>query len=36
MGDGEISNLSRDPQYYISNFYDFLCKRIKEPAGEDS
>ncbi|CAK00856.1 SMI1/KNR4 family protein [Bartonella tribocorum] len=26
----------RDPQYYASNFYEFLCKRIKEHAGEDS
>ncbi len=24
-----------DPQYYASNFYEFLCKRIKEYAGED-
>ncbi|WP_330168922.1 SMI1/KNR4 family protein [Bartonella grahamii] len=24
-----------DPQYYASNFYEFLCKRIKEHAGED-
>ncbi|WP_375687743.1 MULTISPECIES: SMI1/KNR4 family protein [unclassified Bartonella] len=22
-----------DPQYYASNFYEFLCKRIKEHAG---
>ncbi|WP_273722000.1 MULTISPECIES: SMI1/KNR4 family protein [unclassified Bartonella] len=22
--------------YYASNFYEFLCKRIKEHAGEDS
>ncbi|WP_254473844.1 SMI1/KNR4 family protein [Bartonella sp. B1098] len=26
----------RDPQYYASNFYEFLCKRIKEHAGEVS
>ncbi|UTO29152.1 SMI1/KNR4 family protein [Bartonella harrusi] len=26
----------RDPLYYASNFYEFLCKRIKEHAGEDS
>ncbi|WP_273724422.1 SMI1/KNR4 family protein [Bartonella sp. AU18XJBT] len=25
-----------DPQYYASNFYEFLCKRIKDHAGEDS
>ncbi|SPU27758.1 Uncharacterised protein [Candidatus Bartonella washoeensis] len=23
-------------EYYASNFYEFLCKRIKEHAGEDS
>nr|WP_254472594.1 SMI1/KNR4 family protein [Bartonella sp. B1098] len=23
-----------DPQYYAGNFYEFLCKRIKEHAGE--
>ncbi|WP_409362167.1 hypothetical protein ACRPOS_007335 [Bartonella heixiaziensis] len=22
-----------DPQYYASNFYEFLCKRIMEHAG---
>ncbi|WP_330168717.1 SMI1/KNR4 family protein [Bartonella grahamii] len=27
---------SSDPQYYASNFYEFLCKRIMEYAGEDS
>ncbi|MBB4077247.1 hypothetical protein GGR08_001575 [Bartonella fuyuanensis] len=25
-----------DPQYYASNFYEFLCKRIKDHAGEAS
>ncbi|EJF77818.1 hypothetical protein MCO_00764, partial [Bartonella sp. DB5-6] len=24
-----------DPQYYASNFYEFLCKRIKESVGEE-
>ncbi|WP_254475543.1 SMI1/KNR4 family protein [Bartonella sp. B1098] len=27
---------SSDPQYYASNFYEFLCKRIKDHAGEVS
>ncbi|UTO28989.1 SMI1/KNR4 family protein [Bartonella harrusi] len=27
---------SGDSEYYASNFYEFLCKRIKEHAGEDS
>ncbi|WP_208441390.1 SMI1/KNR4 family protein [Bartonella raoultii] len=27
---------SRNRQYYASNFYEFLCKRIKDHAGEDS
>ncbi|MCZ2159252.1 SMI1/KNR4 family protein [Bartonella sp. 220] len=26
----------KDPQYYASNFYEFLCKRIKDHAGEYS
>ncbi|WP_375607499.1 MULTISPECIES: SMI1/KNR4 family protein [unclassified Bartonella] len=28
--------ISGDPLYYASNFYEFLCKRIKDHAGEDS
>ncbi|WP_375664863.1 SMI1/KNR4 family protein [Bartonella sp. CL162QHHD] len=28
--------ISGDPLYYASNFYEFLCKKIKEHAGEDS
>ncbi|ACS51119.1 hypothetical protein Bgr_08320 [Bartonella grahamii as4aup] len=27
--------ISGDPLYYASNFYEFLCKKIKEHAGED-
>ncbi|WP_375692925.1 SMI1/KNR4 family protein [Bartonella sp. AP213QHHD] len=27
--------ISGDPLYYASNFYEFLCKRIKDHAGED-
>ncbi|UTO29151.1 SMI1/KNR4 family protein [Bartonella harrusi] len=26
----------RDPQYYASNFYEFLCKKIKDNLGYDS
>ncbi|WP_375645113.1 SMI1/KNR4 family protein [Bartonella sp. MR100HLJHH] len=26
---------SEDCEYYASNFYEFLCKRIKESAGEE-
>ncbi|WP_035008033.1 SMI1/KNR4 family protein [Candidatus Bartonella washoeensis] len=28
--------ISGDPLYYASNFYEFLCKRIKEHAGESA
>ncbi|GAA5113360.1 SMI1/KNR4 family protein [Bartonella jaculi] len=28
--------ISGDPLYYASNFYEFLCKKIKDHAGEDS
>ncbi|WP_375637495.1 MULTISPECIES: SMI1/KNR4 family protein [unclassified Bartonella] len=38
--DGEcplyLKYTSEDSEYYASNFYEFLCKRIKEYAGEDS
>ncbi|WP_375662651.1 SMI1/KNR4 family protein [Bartonella sp. OC16QHHD] len=38
--DGEcplyLKYTSEDCEYYASNFYEFLCKRIKEYAGEDS
>ncbi|GAA5101801.1 SMI1/KNR4 family protein [Bartonella acomydis] len=38
--DGECPLYVRIPSgeshYYASNFYEFLCKRIKEYAGEDS
>ncbi|WP_208433195.1 SMI1/KNR4 family protein [Bartonella taylorii] len=27
---------SGDCEYYASNFYEFLCKKIKDHAGEDS
>ncbi len=34
-GGEKISRLSKEPQYYTSNFYEFFCKRIKEYVGED-
>ncbi|WP_375638561.1 MULTISPECIES: SMI1/KNR4 family protein [unclassified Bartonella] len=38
--DGEcplyLKYTSEDSEYYASNFYEFLCKRIKEYVGEDS
>ncbi len=38
--DGEcplyLKYTSEDCEYYASNFYEFLCKRIKEYEGEDS
>ncbi|WP_244427651.1 SMI1/KNR4 family protein [Bartonella queenslandensis] len=38
--DGECplycETMSGESHYYASNFYEFLCKRILETAGEDS
>ncbi|ENN94817.1 hypothetical protein BVtw_05020 [Bartonella vinsonii subsp. berkhoffii str. Tweed] len=37
--DGECPlyfEITGDPQYYASNFYEFLCKKIKDNLGYDS